>query len=80
VKGISVSWWAGISTPAATPDAIVRKWEGALAEMVQDPEFRAATARLWMTLDYLDGAAMTAFVEKEAAYYVDKASRIGIRR
>jgi tripartite-type tricarboxylate transporter receptor subunit TctC len=80
MKGVSVSWWAGISVPSATPDAVVRKWEGALAEMVKDPAFRAATDRLWINLDYLDAAAMTAFVEKQAAYYVDMAGKIGIRK
>jgi tripartite-type tricarboxylate transporter receptor subunit TctC len=80
MKGVSVSWWAGISMPSATPDAVVKKWEGALAEMVKDPAFKTATDRLWMNLDYLDGAAMTAFVEKQAAYYVDMAGKIGIRK
>ncbi len=56
IKGVSVSWWAGISMPAATPDAIVRKWEAALAEMVKDPAFRAAADRMWMNLDYLNAA------------------------
>lgn len=80
IKGVSVSWWAGISVPAATPDAVVRKWEAALAEMVKDPAFRAAADRLWMNLDYLDAAEMTAFVEKQALYYTDVAGKIGIRK
>ena len=56
IQGVSVSWWAGISMPAATPDAVVKKREGALA------------------------AEMTAFVEKQAAYYTDMAGKIGIRK
>ena len=80
MKGVSVSWWAGISMPAATPDAIVKKWEAALAEMVRDPAFREGTDRLWMNLDYLNAADMTAFVEKQAAYYTDMAGRIGVRK
>ena len=80
IKGVSVSWWAGISMPAATPDAIVKKWETALAEMVKDPVFRVATDRLWMNVDYLDAAEMTAFVEKQTAYYTDIAGKIGIRK
>ena len=80
IKGVSVSWWAGISMPAATPDAIVKKWEAALAEMVKDPAFRAGTDRLWMNLDYLNAADMTAFVEKQAAYYTDMAGKIGLRK
>ena len=66
--------------PAATPDTIVRKWEAALAEMVKDPAFRAATDRLWINLDYLNAADMTAFVETQAAYYTDVAAKIGIRK
>ena len=80
IKGVSVSWWAGISTPAATPDAVVRKWESTLAEMVKDPAFRAAADRQWMHLDYLNAADMTAFVEKQAVYYTEVAAKIGIRK
>ena len=31
-------------------------------------------------LDYMDAAAMAAFVEKQAAYYVEMAGKIGIRK
>lgn len=80
MKGVSVSWWAGISLPAAAPDPVVRAWESALAEMVKDPAFRATADRMWMNVDHLDAAEMTAFVEKQAAYYVDVAGKIGIRK
>jgi tripartite-type tricarboxylate transporter receptor subunit TctC len=80
IKGVSVSWWAGVSLPAATPDAIVKRWESALAEMVGDPAFRVVTDRLWMNLDYLNAADMTAFVEKQAAYYTEVAGKIGLRK
>ena len=42
--------------------------------------FRAAADRQWMHLDYLNAADMTAFVEKQAAYYTDVAAKIGIRK
>jgi tripartite-type tricarboxylate transporter receptor subunit TctC len=80
MKGVSVSWWAGVSLPAAVPDFIVKRWEAAIAEMVKDPAFLAATDRLWMNVDYLSASEMTAFVEKQAAYYTDMAGRIGIRK
>jgi tripartite-type tricarboxylate transporter receptor subunit TctC len=80
IKGVSVSWWAGVSMPPAVPDAVLRKWEGALAEMVKDLAFRATTDRLWIHLDHLNAAEMTAFVEKQAAYYVETAGKIGIRK
>ena len=81
MKGVGASWRAGILLPAATPDAIVRKWEGALAEMVKDPKFQAATTdHLWMNLDYLNATEMTAFVAKQAAYYTEIAGTVGIRK
>jgi tripartite-type tricarboxylate transporter receptor subunit TctC len=80
MKGVSVSWWAGISVPAATPALVIQKWEAAIAEMVKDAAFLATTDRLWMNLDPLNAAEMTAFVEKQAAYYTDVAAKIGIRR
>lgn len=80
MKGVSVSWWAGVSVPAAAPDFILKKWEGAIAEMVKDPAFLASTDRLSINVDYLNAAEMTAFVEKQAAYYVEQAGKIGIRK
>jgi tripartite-type tricarboxylate transporter receptor subunit TctC len=80
MKGVSVSWWAGISLPAGAPEAIVKQWETALAEMVRNPEFGTSTDRLWMALSYLNAADTTAFVEKQAAYYTDMAAKIGIRK
>jgi tripartite-type tricarboxylate transporter receptor subunit TctC len=80
MKGVSVSWWAGISVPAAAPDAVLKKWEGAIAEMVKDPAFLAGTDRLSINVDHLGAAEMAAFVEKQAAYYVEMAGKIGIRK
>jgi hypothetical protein len=48
--------------------------------MVKDPAFRAVADRMWMNLDYLGAAEMTAFAAKQAAYYVDVAGKIGIRK
>ena len=80
IKGVSVSWWAGISMPAATPDEVVRQWETALAKMVKDPTFHRTMDRLWMKLEYLNAAEMTAFVENQAAWYTAVADKIGIRK
>jgi tripartite-type tricarboxylate transporter receptor subunit TctC len=80
MRGVSVSWWASVSMPPGAPDAVLKHWEAALAEMVKDAEFVKAADRLWMNLDHLGAADMTAFAEKQAAYYVDMAGRIGIRK
>lgn len=80
MKGVRVQWWAAVAFPAGTPDPIVKKWEGALAEMTKDPAFLAGAERINMNIDFLDAAATRAFVEKEIVGYTDMAGKIGIRR
>jgi tripartite-type tricarboxylate transporter receptor subunit TctC len=80
IKGVRVQWWAAVAFPAATPDAITKKWEAALAEMTKDPQFLASAQRLTMNIDYLNGAETRAFVEREVAGYTEMATAIGIRR
>jgi tripartite-type tricarboxylate transporter receptor subunit TctC len=80
MKGVRVQWWAAVSFPAQTPDAIVKKWESAIAEMVKDPQFLAGAERIKMNIDFLNGAETRAFVEKEVAGYTEMATQIGIRR
>jgi len=80
MKGVRVQWWASVAFPAATPDAIVKKWEFAVAEMVKDPAFLAGAERISMNIDFLPAAEMRAFVEHEVEGYTDMAGKIGIRR
>jgi tripartite-type tricarboxylate transporter receptor subunit TctC len=80
MKGVNVQWWAAIALPPGTPEAIVKKWEAALAEMTKDPEFLAAAQRINMNIDFLPAAATKAFVEKEVVGYTEMAEKIGIRR
>ena len=80
MKGVNVAWWAGIALHAATPDPIVKKWEAAVAEMAKDPDVLGKAEKLSMNIDYLDATRQRAAVEKEAAFYTDLATRIGIRK
>lgn len=80
MKGVRVQWWGSVAFPAETPDPVVRKWEGAIAEMVKDPAFLAGAERISMNIDHLNAAEMRAFVEKEVEGYTDMATKIGIRR
>ncbi len=80
VKGVRVQWWAAPAFPAGTPDAIVKKWESALAEMVKDPKFLESAARINMNIDFLTGAETLKFVEGEVTGYTEMAEKLGIRR
>jgi hypothetical protein len=48
--------------------------------MVKNPEFLAKAEKISMNIDHLDAARHRAFVEKEAAFYTELATRIGIRK
>jgi tripartite-type tricarboxylate transporter receptor subunit TctC len=80
IKGVRVQWWAAVAFPAGTPDPIVKKWEGALAEMTKDPKFLESAARINMNIDFLPGAETLKFVEREVDGYTEMAEKVGIRR
>ena len=80
IKGVRVQWWAAPAFPAGTPEAIVKKWEGALAEMTKDPKFIESAERINMSIDFLSGAETLKFVEREVAGYTEMAEKLGIRR
>lgn len=57
--------WAGYFAHAKTPAAAVRAWQAALREGAADPKFKAAMARINVTIDYLDGDALKAWYDAE---------------
>lgn len=57
--------WAGYFAHAKTPQAIVKTWQAALRESAADPKFRAAMAKVNVTIDYLDGDALKAWYDAE---------------
>jgi tripartite-type tricarboxylate transporter receptor subunit TctC len=61
----------GFALPAATPAPVIQRWEDAVRQTAQDPEFKALTDRDYLILRYMDRATMTAFVHREHAAYGD---------
>lgn len=57
--------WAGYFAHAKTPPAAVRAWRAALRESAADPRFKAAMAKINVTIDYLDGDALKAWYDVE---------------
>jgi tripartite-type tricarboxylate transporter receptor subunit TctC len=57
--------WAGYFAPAGTPAAAVKAWQAALRESAADPRFKAAMAKINVTIDYLDGDALKAWYDTE---------------
>ncbi len=61
----------GFALPAATPEPMIRRWEEAVRRTAEDPEFRAIAERDFLVVRHLDRAAMTRFVEAQAAQYAE---------
>ena len=57
--------WAGYFAHAKTPPAAVKAWQAALRESAADPRFKAAMAKINVTIDYLDGDALKAWYDAE---------------
>jgi tripartite-type tricarboxylate transporter receptor subunit TctC len=57
--------WAGYFAHAKTPPAVVKTWQSALRESAADPKFKAAMAKINVTIDYLDGDALKAWYDAE---------------
>lgn len=77
---VNAKYWVGISLPTGAPDTIVKKWEAALADLSKDPDFQAKIKNQHMTVDVLNSADTTAFIKKEAEFYTDMATKLGMRK
>jgi len=80
IKDINVRWWGAIALPSGVPDTVLKKWESAVADLVKDPDFMAKAKNLHMNIDYLNSVDTTDFVQKEAAFYTDFATKLGMRK
>ncbi len=59
----------GFALPAATPVAIIDRWQEAIRKTANDPEFRAIAERDYLIVRHMDRATMTRFVEDNAREY-----------
>lgn len=59
----------GFALPAATPAPLIARWEEAVARTAADPDFRALAERDFVVVRHMDRAAMTRFVDEQAATY-----------
>jgi tripartite-type tricarboxylate transporter receptor subunit TctC len=57
--------WAGYFAHAKTPPAVVKTWQSALRESAVNPKFKAAMAKIHVTIDYLDGDALKTWYHAE---------------
>ncbi|MDP4098733.1 tripartite tricarboxylate transporter substrate binding protein [Paenibacillus sp. P96] len=80
VENLSAFWWTGVSMAKGTPGEIVQKWDEALAELAEDPDFIAKLEALKLQPSYLNQTEYNPFLQKETEYYTELASKLGLRK
>jgi tripartite-type tricarboxylate transporter receptor subunit TctC len=69
--------WAGVFTPAATPQPIQQALRTALRQMVEDAEFKEAMAKVETPIAYLDQPQFKSFIEADTKRLAVAVERIG---
>lgn len=69
--------WAGYFAHAKTPPAVVKAWQTALRASAEDPKFKAAMAKINVTIDYEDGDAVKAWYGAELKRLESEMREIG---
>lgn len=80
IENLSAFWWTGVSMAKGTPDEVVQKWDEALAELAEDPDFTAKLETLKLQPSYLNQQQYQQFLQKETDYYTELASKLGLRK
>jgi len=69
--------WAGLFTPAGTPEPIVRQLRDAVKQAVNDAQFRKSMEGAGQPIYYLDAPEFKEFVDKDARKMADVVKAIG---
>ncbi|TQK45692.1 tripartite-type tricarboxylate transporter receptor subunit TctC [Brevibacillus sp. AG162] len=80
IQGLSVFWWTGVSFAKGTPELVIRKWEEAIAKMEKDPAFLQKLSEIQVERAYAASEAFTKETQAETTYYLELATKKGIRK
>ena len=69
--------WSGLFVPAGTPAAITTKLRNTVKQVVSDPEFKDAMAKIETPIAYLDAPEFAKFVDKDAKRLEAAVMKIG---
>ena len=69
--------WAGVFAPSGTPAPVLRILRDAVRQAVQDPELKAAMAKLETPITYMDAPEFQKFYERDAKMLADAVKRVG---
>jgi len=74
---VQFSQWTGLFVPAGTPAPVIGKLREAARAAVQDPQFKAALAKVETPIQYLDQPQFRAFWDADARKLASVVQKIG---
>jgi tripartite-type tricarboxylate transporter receptor subunit TctC len=69
--------WAGLFAPAGTPGPVMQRLRQAVGQAVEDPEYKAAMARIETPIAYMDAPEFKRFWDKDAKRLAEAVRRVG---
>jgi tripartite-type tricarboxylate transporter receptor subunit TctC len=74
---VQFSQWTGLFVPAGTPEPVIAKLREAARAAVQDPQFKAALAKVETPIQYLDQPQFSTFWDADARKLASVVQRMG---
>jgi tripartite-type tricarboxylate transporter receptor subunit TctC len=69
--------WSGLFAPAGTPEAVLKTLRDAVRQTADDPDFKAAMAKIETPIAYLDAPEFKKYWDEDAKRLIDVVRKIG---
>ncbi|MHC1761792.1 MAG: tripartite tricarboxylate transporter substrate binding protein [Negativicutes bacterium] len=80
IKGVTTTYFMGISMPVSTPDPVIKKWEDACAKMVKDPAFLQKMNKLYLEVGFKNSVDFSKAVTDQTVRFTELATKLGMRK
>jgi tripartite-type tricarboxylate transporter receptor subunit TctC len=75
VNGVTTHFWSGFSFPVGISDAVVQKWESAIKDMLNDPQFQQKLKLLNAQGKFMDSPTLESTVKQDVSTYTELLSK-----
>jgi tripartite-type tricarboxylate transporter receptor subunit TctC len=76
-KDVEFYIWAGLFAPAGTPEPVMQRLRQAVGQAVEDPDYKAAMAKIETPIAYMDAPEFKRFWDKDAKMLAEAIRRVG---
>jgi tripartite-type tricarboxylate transporter receptor subunit TctC len=77
---VTLDAWRGVAVPKGTPQPVIAALEKAIRETVQNPDFTASAAKLYVSPGFLPAAEFGKMIATEDAYIARVMEQIGLKK